>query len=73
MSHNILLPYGKYLWLINTYSYPRNKANIILSMDVYIYIRVWLAGRYGIRGRVYGTVTITIAIAPRRVLYALDH
>jgi hypothetical protein len=27
MSHNILLPYGKYLWLINTYSYPRNNTN----------------------------------------------
>ena len=24
MSHNILLPHGKYLWLINTHSCPRN-------------------------------------------------
>ena len=27
MSHNILLPYRKYLWLTNTFSYPGNKAN----------------------------------------------
>ena len=36
MSHNILFPYGKYLWLINTYSYPRNKAN----QDTCIYIQL---------------------------------
>ena len=39
MSHNVLLPYGKYLWLINTSSYPGNKAN----QDIH-YIKAYCVG-----------------------------
>ena len=36
---HIFMPYGKYLWLINTCSYPRNKAN----QDIYPYITITVA------------------------------
>ena len=65
MSHDILLPRGKYLWPINTPSYPRNKAN----QDI-CYSYSTGPGIYGSKPtRVRGQGQLRVAITPWQPCY----